>query len=150
MKTLAFIFLLSMCFTSSLLAQDIAMLDTAIAEKLLLKKAVNTGSEIVFVPNTMIPPTFEAGEQALIDFIQTHLDYPEMARKYEIEGTVILEFRVAVDGSIQQVKVLKKLGYGLDEEALRLLKLLPKWKAGQQGAFPVSTKVTMPIEFSLL
>lgn len=64
-------------------------------------------------------------------------------------GNVILNFVVEVDGSLTDIKVLKHLGYGTGEEAIRLLRNSPKWKPGTQDGIPVRVNYNLPIKLSV-
>jgi periplasmic protein TonB len=92
-------------------------------------------------------PYFPNGMQALGQFIGAYIKYPEEALKNNIKGQVIVEFTITVDGSTTDFKIVKGLGYGCDEEAIRVLKLLPDWVPGYQHGKPVRTKFKLPITF---
>lgn len=93
-------------------------------------------------------PSFKGGESALERFISKNLKYPEEARKNGISGDVIIEFIVNADGSLSGFRILKKLGYGCDEEALRVIRLMPAWNPGKQNGRKVKTKMVLPVNFS--
>lgn len=95
------------------------------------------------------PPKFVGGQEALSHFIKQHLTYPEEARKVQVSGKVELQFIVEKDGTITHVEVSWSLGKGCDEEALRVMKLMPKWKPGKQSGRAVRVRFTMPIVFAL-
>lgn len=92
-------------------------------------------------------PYFPNGMQALGQFISAYIKYPDEALKNDIKGQVIVEFTITVDGSTTDFKIVKGLGYGCDEEAIRVLKLLPDWIPGYQRGKPVRTKFRLPITF---
>lgn len=93
------------------------------------------------------PPYFPGGMQVLGQFISAYIKYPEEALKSGIKGQVIVEFTITLDGSTSDFKILKGLGYGCDEEAIRVLKLLPDWVPGYQRGKAVRTKFKLPITF---
>lgn len=95
-------------------------------------------------------PEFMGGEDERIKFIQDNLVYPSIAAEMGISGRVTLEFIVASDGSISDVKVIRGIGGGCDEEAIRVAKLMPRWKPGKQNGKPVPVIFVMPISFALL
>jgi len=95
-------------------------------------------------------PEFPGGDKALREFILNNLNYPEIARKTGITGTVYVQFVVEKDGSISDVKVVRGIGGGCDEEAVRVVKSMPKWKPGKQRGQPVRVYFTLPIEFKLM
>jgi protein TonB len=94
-------------------------------------------------------PEFPGGEEALMRFIQSNVEYPAIAREYGEQGTAYIEFTIGTDGSISKVKALKDLDYGLNEEAIRVIKEMPKWKPGEQRGRKVKVRFTVPIKFKL-
>ena len=80
--------------------------------------------------------------------LQKNLKYPGPARRAEVSGKVFVEFTVTENGSLKSLKVLKGIGHGCDEEALRVI-ALTKWKAGRQRGRPVKVRLVQPISFSL-
>ena len=94
-------------------------------------------------------PEFPGGEQAMFDFVANNVVYPQEARDKEIEGRVFVRFIVEKDGSVSDVKVAKGIGGGCDEEAVRVVKAMPKWKPGKQDGKPVRVNFTMPFFFKL-
>jgi len=79
-----------------------------------------------------------------------NIKYPEVARTSGITGTVYVQFVVEKDGSISDVKVVRGIGGGCDEEAVRVVKSMPRWKPGKQRGQPVRVYFTLPIEFKLM
>ena len=94
-------------------------------------------------------PEFPGGEQALYKFIRDNVKYPSLARETGIEGTVYIQFVVEPDGRVSNVKVVRSVGGGCDEEAVRVVKAMPKWKPGSQRGKNVRVSFTLPIKFSL-
>jgi TonB family protein len=94
-------------------------------------------------------PGFPGGNQACAQYLQTNIKYPAEARKNKVQGRVITSFVVMQDGSIGDVKVLRGIGYGADEEAVRVIKNMPKWYPGMQNGRPVNVQYTLPIAFTL-
>lgn len=82
-------------------------------------------------------------------YFSKHMNYPPQARRMSIEGKVFLQFVVDKDGSITDVNVMKGIGAGCDEEAIRVLKSHPKWKPGKQRGRPVRVRRVIPIIFRL-
>jgi protein TonB len=72
-----------------------------------------------------------------------------MARESSIQGTVYVTFVVERDGSVTDVRVLRGIGGGCDEEAIRVIKAMPKWNPGKQRGKPVRVQFNMPIKFTL-
>jgi protein TonB len=94
-------------------------------------------------------PTFPGGDEARIRFLQNNIKYPQMARESSIQGTVYVTFVVERDGSVTDVRVLRGIGGGCDEEAIRVIKAMPKWVPGKQRGKPVRVQFNMPIKFTL-
>lgn len=94
-------------------------------------------------------PEFPGGQAALRDFLQRNLRYPSAASSAGVSGRVAVTFTVNADGSLTDVQVLKGLGFGTDEEALRVLKAMPRWKPGRQSGRPVRVRFTLPVTFTL-
>jgi len=93
-------------------------------------------------------PEFPTGQQGLGDFIRSNLSYPRAALDAKIEGIVIASFIVEKDGSISHVEIVRGLGYGCDEEVIRLIKMMPKWTPGKKDGKPVRVKLSIPVQFS--
>lgn len=94
-------------------------------------------------------PSFPGGEKAMMDYLSKEVRYPEEAREAGIEGTVFVQFVVERDGSIGESKVLRGIGGGCDQEALRVVRSMPKWTPGQQNGKVVRTSFAMPFRFKL-
>lgn len=94
-------------------------------------------------------PEFEGGVAEMYRFIARNIKYPALARRNNAFGKVFLRFVVKKDGSIGDVELLKGLGigFGCDEEAVRVIKSMPRWKPGKQNGKPVNVYFTMPIHF---
>ena len=89
------------------------------------------------------------GMENMYAYLQSILKYPEVARNNGIQGQVFLEFVVEKDGSITNVKVIASVYPDLDQEAIRAIKLLPKWKPGKQMGKAVRTYFSIPIRFTI-
>jgi TonB family protein len=94
-------------------------------------------------------PEFTGGEKALSKFFRKNLVYPKQALKNQIEGTVYLEFTVGKDGTLSDIVVLRPLLYGCDEEAIRLIKMMPPWEPRKENGVPVRTSMSLPVKFEL-
>ena len=94
-------------------------------------------------------PEFPGGDNALMSFLQRNIKYPIKALKKNIEGIVMINFVVERDGRISKVNVTKGIGGGCDEEALRVIKKMPKWKPGKQGGKPVPVYFDIPVNFKI-
>jgi protein TonB len=94
-------------------------------------------------------PAFEGGEEAMYKWLGDNIKYPQVAKETGITGTVIVTFVVEKGGEITNVILLKGIGGGCDEEAIRVVKNMPKWKAGKQNGVPVRVQFNLPIRFTL-
>lgn len=94
-------------------------------------------------------PTFPGGESAMYEYLQRNIKYPALARENGITGRVFITFVVGSDGQIRDVKILRGIGAGCDEEALRVVRNMPPWKPGKQNGRSVNVQFNMPINFTL-
>ena len=94
-------------------------------------------------------PMFPGGEQAMLDYVSKNVVYPSEAQEKGISGRVFVGFIVEKDGSVNEVKVLRGIGGGCDEESVRVIKSMPKWKPGKMKGKPVRVSYMMPIIFKL-
>ena len=94
-------------------------------------------------------PSFPGGEQKLMEFVGKNIKYPQIARETGIQGRVFVNFVVEPDGSVSNVTVLRGIGGGCDEEAMRVVKNMPKWKPGKQRGKAVRVQYMLPVNFRL-
>ncbi len=94
-------------------------------------------------------PEFIGGQAAMYAWLGKNIKYPAAASRANISGKVFVSFTVNTDGSITDAQVLKGLGFGTDEEAIRVVKSMPRWKPGKQSGRPVRVKYNLPISFQL-
>ena len=106
-----------------------------------------SGREVFIIVEEM--PEFPGGEQARQKFLAQNIRYPSEAKEKNIEGTVYTSFIIEVDGTISNIQTIKGIGFGLDEEVVRVLKLMPVWRPGKQKGVPVRVKINLPVKFSL-
>jgi periplasmic protein TonB len=92
---------------------------------------------------------FPGGMGAFGKFLQKNLKYPAAAQRANVSGKVYIQFVVNTDGSIQNVEVLKSVGFGCDEEAVRVIKSVPRWTPGKQSGRAVRSRFTIPISYTL-
>jgi protein TonB len=93
---------------------------------------------------------FPGGDGALIEWIGTHTDYPQVALENGVQGTVRVRFVVKKDGTIGDAKVLKPVDPALDKEALRVIKSLPKFIPGKMNGHAVNCYFTCPVKFRIV
>ncbi len=103
--------------------------------------------EIVKFPDTQAEPV--DGLTAYYKAIGEALKYPKQAERMGTQGTVYVQFLVDKDGNISDIQIMKGIGGGCDEEAIRVIKEGPKWKPGRQRALPVKSWIRLPIRFRL-
>jgi protein TonB len=96
-----------------------------------------------------VQPSFIGGNSEMYKFLGKNLKYPTAAQRANIQGKVFLSFIVEKDGSITDIETMKGIGFGCDEEAMRVVKLMPKWIAGKQNGRNVRVKFTIPVFFRL-
>lgn len=94
------------------------------------------------------PPTYPGGIEQFYKFLGGNIKYPSAAIDNEVQGNVHVSFTVEKDGSLTDLKVERKLGFGTDEEALRVLKIAKRWNPGMQNGRPVRVKYNVPIRFA--
>ncbi len=94
-------------------------------------------------------PSFPGGEAELFKYLGSNIKYPAMARDAGIQGIVYVTFVVKEDGKISDVRVLRGVGGGCDEEAVRVVEKMPSWKPGKQRGKSVRVQYNLPIRFTL-
>lgn len=94
-------------------------------------------------------PEFPGGMKALMSFIDNNIQYPAEARKKGMQGRVVIQFIVDENGYIIEPNIVRSVEPSLDEEALRIIKTLPKWKPGTLQGKAVKVKYTVPVAFKL-
>ena len=94
-------------------------------------------------------PVFPGGQKALMEFLKSNLVYPKAAQDSSIQGRVIVKFTVEKDGTITDVEVARGVHPALDEEAVRVVSMMPKWKPGTQMGDTVRTKFILPVLFKI-
>jgi protein TonB len=105
-------------------------------------------TEIVVVADEM--PEFEGGTAGLMRYVRQNIVYPSLAREIGQEGTVYVSFVVNESGNVESAKVMKGIGYGCDEEVIRVVTKMPRWKKGGKNAgHPVKVRFNIPVAFKL-
>ncbi|AEE51095.1 energy transducer TonB [Haliscomenobacter hydrossis] len=94
-------------------------------------------------------PSYPEGQAALLRHLEQNTQYPEIALKKKVQGIVVVQVTVERDGALSNVHVVKGIGAGCDEEALRVVGLMPKWKPGMQNGQAVPVQFNLPIRFKL-
>ncbi|SOD96766.1 energy transducer TonB [Spirosoma fluviale] len=94
-----------------------------------------------------VPPGFPGGNAGLSSYLRENLRYPEAAIKAKVQGKVFVSFLVTKEGTIRNVAILKGFGYGINEEAIRLIQAMPNWIPGRQSGHPVNVKYNLVVPF---
>lgn len=105
-------------------------------------------TEMVFL-RVETPPQFVGGQDSLTVYLKNNLRYPTQAYQAKITGKVMVRFVVGSNGEISKSEIISGIGYGCDEEALRVVTLFPKWIPGRQSGKNVAVQQILPIEFAL-
>jgi len=112
-----------------------------------VKKNTGKGEIFTFVEQ---PPQFPGGEEALAKYLSKNIRYPKTAQEKNISGVVYVQYVIDQDGNVTDVhSVGKNLGFGLNEEAVRVVKGMPQWAPGMQNKRRVSVQYNLPIRFAL-
>lgn len=109
---------------------------------------INEGADEVF-DVTEVQPIPPGGMEGWVKYLSTNLEYPLEARKNGIEGVIIVSFVINADGSVRDPEILRGLGGGADEEALRVVMESPNWTPAYQLGRPVASRLRLPVRFSL-
>ena len=94
-------------------------------------------------------PEFQGGYEAMMNFIKKNMRYPASARRMGVDGTVYVSFVVSKDGSISEVKTIRGISADCDQEAMRVVSMMPPWRPGKQNGKPVFVRFVLPIKFKL-
>lgn len=94
-------------------------------------------------------PKFPGGDKALYKYLQENIRYPDIARENNISGKVYVTFVVAKDGSLDKITVVRSADPSLDKEAIRVVKLMPKWEPGKNNGRATPVQIGVPINFTL-
>lgn len=127
--------------------EDINQVYTPAVKPVLSDETAPDNEEIFRVVETA--PEFPGGVESLYKFMNDNIEYPRAAREIGATGTVYVTFVIEKDGSVSNVKILRGIGFGCDEEAVRVISLMPKWSPGMQRTKPVRVSFNMPIAFKL-
>ena len=92
---------------------------------------------------------YEGGEKAYFEWLTKNINYPGDAKDHDRQGLVVIGFILTKEAKIVDIKVKNSVGFGCDEEAIRVVKSMPKWKPGKQRGRPVKVRFTLPVSFKL-
>lgn len=96
-----------------------------------------------------IQPVFPGGEEGLMTYLANNIKYPQYAREANVQGTVFVAFIIRPDGYVSHVKILRGIGGGCDEEAVRVVRKMPVWKPAYNSGKPTFIQFNLPIRFVL-
>ncbi|HSG67279.1 MAG TPA: energy transducer TonB [Bacteroidales bacterium] len=126
---------------------------TAVEAYIPTKEIIHVEEEVVEEETIFIvvelAPSFPGGTAALKQYLSENLVYPTLAREANIQGTVYLQFIVGKSGEIRDVTILRGIGGGCDEEAVRVVQSMPRWNPGKQRGVPVIVRFNLPVRFIL-
>lgn len=94
-------------------------------------------------------PEYPGGNQAMSRFMAENIKYPQEAKTKGVTGVVFVAFIIEKDGSVSNVSVLRGVGAGCNEEAMRVVGKMPKWKPGENKGKPVRVEFNLPVKFKL-
>jgi TonB family protein len=143
--SISILLFLSISFTPRIIAQDTGKVSETKSE---IKKADQPQEEMVFTVVEKMPE-YPGGDDARVKFMVENIKYPGEARKNGVQGIVYVSFVVEKDGKINSIKTIRGIGGGCDEEAERVISLMPAWKPGLQRGKPVRVQFNMPVRFAL-
>jgi protein TonB len=128
---------------------DVEVTETTVVEDIVFTEAPEEEEVDEIFTIVEDQPEFPGGMSAFYAYIGERMKYPSQARRMGIEGRVYVEFIVDKDGSVTNVRAVKGIGAGCDEEAERVMKNVPKFKPGKQRGRSVRVKMVLPIYFKL-
>lgn len=126
---------------------DVEFEEELVVEELIFEEPEEEVEEIFTIVEDQ--PEYPGGIGAFYKYVATNLRYPAQARRMGIAGKVFVQFVVEKDGKLTDVQILKGIGAGCDEEALRVIKKSKAWKPGRQRGRPVKVRMIIPINFRL-
>ncbi len=129
---------------------DAEMTETAVVEEVIYEpvEIVEEEAEEIFTIVEQRPEPV-GGMQEFYKYVSSELDYPAAAKRNNIQGKVYMRFVVDKDGTLGSIEVMKGIGHGCDEEAIRVLSNAPKWNPGKQRGRAVKVYMTLPLLFVL-
>ena len=132
----------------------LCMLLAVFSQKLIAQTSVRNnsfgaGDANKIYTNVQVQAEYKGGMKEFYAYIGQKMTYPFKARRMGVEGKVYVQFIVEPDGRISNVKTIRGIGAGCDEEAMNVIKRSPRWNPGKQNGKPVRVKKVIPITFRL-
>ncbi|MDR1718498.1 MAG: TonB family protein [Dysgonamonadaceae bacterium] len=112
------------------------------------KVVVQAEKEEIFT-HVEVMPQFPGGDKELMNFLSKNIKYPVIAQEQGVQGTVTLRFVVDKEGNVGEIEVLRSLDPSCDKEAIRVVKMMPKWVPGKQNGRPVAVYYNLPVRYKL-
>lgn len=127
--------------------EEVEMEEEEEVEEIIEEEPEEEEEEVFMIVEDM--PEFPNGPMAMMKFLRDNIVYPRIAIDNDLQGTVIVQFVVAKDGHINNVSVVRGIGGGCDEEAVRVIKKMPNWNPGKQRGRAVPVNIRVPVRFKL-
>ncbi|HPR29261.1 MAG TPA: TonB family protein, partial [Chitinophagales bacterium] len=133
--------------------RSVKMEDDSADEEFMVTDAYLSGtpaseSDAIFI-TVEVMPQYPGGDKAMQEFIRKELRYPAAAKDASIQGTVYVNFVVDATGEVGNIKLIRGIGGGCDEEAMKMVSKMPRWKPGRQNGKNVPVSMTIPVQFKL-
>ncbi|MGL4630219.1 MAG: energy transducer TonB [Leadbetterella sp.] len=143
-KMFRYLIFISILYSSiPLRASSYVGIKDSLLEKKATTKTDSIDDKIFEKPD--VQPEFPGGISSLYKFLGENIKYPEKAHKANVSGKVFAKFVVEKDGSISNIQILRGIGFGVDEEVIRVIKLMPIWSPGQKNGKACRSFFNMPI-----
>jgi TonB family protein len=146
-------------FTTQIEAAEMRNLLTKQARNILEKEVVAKNPEFIaedslyqgepIYKKVEREPSYQGGQAALVNFLKSNVEYPADAASRKVEGTVLVSFVISKDGEVGNVKVIHPVSPDIDREAVRVIKLMPKWKPAELKGQKVNMAYKMPLAFRI-
>ena len=130
---------------------DIEVLEGTVIQDVVFTANTEPAEEVVEEVFTIVEtrPEFPGGIDAFYEFVGNRIEYPKTARRLGIEGKVFVQFVVDKTGDVTNIEVVRGIGAGCDEEAVRVMNLVPNFSPGKQRGRPVKVRMVVPIYFKM-
>ena len=112
-----------------------------------ITSTANSSTSIIQIEENM--PVFNNGEGELMAYLQNNISYPDRAKSAQVTGRVVVAFDVDVNGNVANIEVEQGIGFGCDEEAVRVIESMPRWNPAIQNGAPKAIRMRLPIAFQL-
>ncbi len=126
---------------------DVEVTEETVVDEIIFEEAPEEENVDTIFEIVEEPANFPGGLEAFYTYLKKEINYPRQAQRMNIEGRVFVKFVVELDGSLTDIEVIKGIGAGCDEEAVRVLQNSPKWKPGKQRGVPVRQSMIQFISF---